>query len=40
VKKQIYNPILPSIRRIERDEVLCHLPDEHCRHTSSFTEGQ
>jgi hypothetical protein len=40
VKKQLYNPKLPSIRRIERDEVLCRLPDEHCRHTTSFTEGE
>ncbi|UJR25586.1 hypothetical protein I4U23_006930 [Adineta vaga] len=40
VKKQIYNPIVPTIRHIERDEVLCRLPDEHCRHTSSFTEEQ
>lgn len=40
VKKQIYNPKVPTIRRIERDEVLCRLPDEHCRHTSSFTEEQ
>jgi hypothetical protein len=39
VKKQLYNPKLPSIRRIERDEVLCRLPEEHCRHTTSFTEG-
>jgi hypothetical protein len=40
VKKQLYNPKLPSIRRIERDEVLCRLPEEHCRHTTSFTEGE
>jgi hypothetical protein len=40
VKKQLYNPKLPSIRLIERDEVLCRLPDEHCRHTTSFTEGK
>jgi hypothetical protein len=24
---------------MERDEVLCRLPDEHCRHTTPFTEG-
>lgn len=40
VKKQIYNPVLPTIRRMERDEVLCRLPDEHCRHTTSLTEGE
>ncbi len=25
---------------MERDEVLCRLPDEHCQHTTSFTEGE
>ena len=39
VKKQLFNPRLPSIRRIERDEVLCRLADEHSRHTSTITEG-
>lgn len=40
VKKQLYNPILPTIRHMERDEVLCRLPDEHSRHTTSLTEEQ
>lgn len=39
VKKQLFNPRLPSIRRIERDEVLCRLADEHSRHTTTITEG-
>ncbi len=39
VKKEIYNPKIPTIRHMERDEVLCRLPDEHCRHTTPFTEG-
>jgi hypothetical protein len=39
VKKQLYNPKLPTIRRIERDEVLGRLTDEHSRHTTTFTEG-
>ncbi|CAF2060274.1 unnamed protein product [Rotaria magnacalcarata] len=38
VKKQLFNPKLPSIRRMERDDVLCRLADEHCRHTTSITE--
>ncbi|CAF0838015.1 unnamed protein product [Adineta steineri] len=40
VKKQLYNPKVPSIRHMERDEVLCRLPEEHCRHTSTYTEEQ
>lgn len=24
---------------MERDDVLCRLPDEHSRHTTSLTEG-
>ncbi|CAF1035183.1 unnamed protein product [Rotaria sp. Silwood1] len=40
VKKQLYNPKVPSIRRIEHDEILCRLPDEHSRHTTSFSEAQ
>ncbi|CAF2362779.1 unnamed protein product [Rotaria sp. Silwood2] len=39
IKKQLYNPNLPSIRHMERDDVLCRLPDEHCRHTTSLTTG-
>lgn len=38
-KKQLFNPRLPSIRRSERDEVLCRLSDEHSRHTTTITEG-
>ena len=40
VKKQLYNPVLPTIRHMERDEVLCRLPEEHCRHTTSLSEGE
>ncbi len=39
MKRQLYHPKLPTIRRMERDEVLCRLSDEHCRHTTSLTEG-
>jgi len=31
---QIYNPHLPSLRRIEMDHVLGKLPYEHCRATT------
>ncbi|CAF1055652.1 unnamed protein product [Rotaria sordida] len=40
MKKQLYNPRLPTIRHMERDDVLCRLPDEHCRHTTSLTTEQ
>ncbi len=39
MKKQLYNPRLPTIRRIEHDEALCRLTDEHSRHMTVFTEG-
>ncbi|CAF3883806.1 unnamed protein product [Rotaria sp. Silwood2] len=40
VKKQLYNPKVPSIRRIEHDEILRRVPDEHTRHITSFSETQ
>jgi hypothetical protein len=35
----MYNPKIQTIRTVDRDNVLCRLADEHCRHTTSFTEG-
>ncbi|CAF0994467.1 unnamed protein product [Rotaria sordida] len=40
VKKQSYIQKVPSIRRIERNDSLCRLPDEHSRQTTSFCETQ
>ncbi|CAF0750812.1 unnamed protein product [Brachionus calyciflorus] len=33
-KRGIYNPALPTLRKIDRDDVLCKLSDEHSRHTT------
>ncbi|GFN92316.1 testis, prostate and placenta-expressed protein [Plakobranchus ocellatus] len=37
VKEQILHPDLPSIRQIERDNMLSKLSDEHCRTTTGCT---
>ena len=34
VKTGIYNPVLPTLRKTDRDDVLCKLSDEHARHTT------
>lgn len=34
IKRGIYNPVLPTLRKIDRDDVLCKLSDEHSRHTT------
>ena len=39
VKTGIYNPLLPSLKKIERDSVLCKLADEHCRSTTQFEKS-
>ena len=37
---QIYNPQLPSLRRIEMDHILGKLPYEHCRATTWLSKGE
>jgi len=37
---QIYNPRLPSLRRIEMDHLLGKLPYEHCRQTTFLTKPE
>lgn len=34
VKTGIYNPVLPTLRKYDRDDVLGKLSDEHSRHTT------
>lgn len=36
VKTTIYNPALPTFRRIDRDDAMCKLTDTHSRHNSSL----
>lgn len=36
VKTDLYNPQLPTYRKIDRDDVMGKLADEHCRHTWSM----
>lgn len=40
VKDVLYNPGLPSLRRMDRDDVMKKLPTEHCRTTSSYSRGE
>ncbi|XP_075260874.1 uncharacterized protein LOC142352270 [Convolutriloba macropyga] len=37
---QIYNPRLPSLRRIEMDHLLGKLPYEHCRNTTWLSKRE
>lgn len=34
MKNRIYNPALPTLRKIDRDDIMCKLSDEHSRHTT------
>lgn len=40
IKKGLYNPILPTLRKISRDDVLCKLSDEHSRHITCLDEEE
>ena len=37
VKHHLHHPALPSLRRMERDDVIGKLADEHCRHTTTVS---
>lgn len=39
VKETLYNPMLPTLRRMDMDEVLKRLPDGHSRFISPLTKG-
>ncbi|RNA09131.1 hypothetical protein BpHYR1_020498, partial [Brachionus plicatilis] len=39
IKRGIYNPALPTLRKIDRDDVLCKLSDEHSRHTTFLDDS-
>lgn len=40
VKRQLYHPALPSLRRMDMDSVRACLSDEHCRSTTYCRKGQ
>lgn len=40
IKKGLYNPVLPTLRKISRDDVLCKLSDEHARHITCLDEEE
>jgi hypothetical protein len=39
-KRSIYNPALPTLRRIDRDDTLCKLTDTHARHNTILPPGK
>lgn len=39
VKEGLYNPCLPTLRRMDMDEVLRKLTDEHSRHSTPCSRG-
>ena len=40
VKHEIYHPSLPTLRKMDMDNVTCKLPDEHARTTTPCTHGK
>jgi hypothetical protein len=40
IKKGLYNPVLPTLRQISRDDVLCKLSDEHARHLTCLNKDE
>ena len=40
IKSGVYNPVLPTLRKISRDDVLCKLSDEHARHITSLDDEE
>lgn len=40
VKHQLYNPALPSLRRMDMDTVKGCLSDEHCQSSTYYSKGQ
>lgn len=39
VKEVLYNPRLPTLRRMDMDEVLKKLTDEHSQHSTPCNRG-
>lgn len=39
VKEVLYNPCLPTLRRMDMDEVIGKLTDEHSRHSTPCDKG-
>ncbi|BFZ25987.1 hypothetical protein BsWGS_29026 [Bradybaena similaris] len=39
LKRQIFHPNLPTLRAMDRDSLLCKLPDEHCQSTTCCTSA-
>ena len=40
VKHELYHPLLPTLRKMDMDEVARRLPDEHSRTTTQCTRGE
>lgn len=40
VKTQLYNPCLPTLRRMEVDTVCQKMPEEHCQTTTTCGQGK
>lgn len=38
-KEVLYNPCLPTLRRMDMDDVLRKLTDEHSRHSTPCSKG-
>ncbi|GFU03824.1 uncharacterized protein NPIL_394781 [Nephila pilipes] len=39
VKRSLYNPSIPSMRKMDMDDAMHKLPDRHCRNTTLCTAG-
>ena len=39
VKEVLYNPCLPTLRRMDMDEVLGKLQEDHSRHSTPCSKG-
>ena len=40
VKDVLYNPALPTLRKMDRDDAMSKLPSEHSRTTTNCTKGK
>jgi len=40
VKDTLYNPMLPTLRRMDMDEILKKLPENHSRFMTKLSKGK
>lgn len=40
VKETLYNPMLPTLRRMDMDEILKKLPEKHSRFMTPLSKGE